>query len=172
MERNNHGKNYSTTSKAYKNFMEALVRRKVSNPGLHATLYFDAFWLEALSINKDSIINRKLVDARASRGFTEWRDQQKAFGLLDWVENGSHFGNGVRYIPGPITLKYLNALTITNAQIATKADVIDVRDQVDLLGQRVSKLESALGKLIDLKDPPVTGEKIEFYTSNPEALLN
>lgn len=172
MERNNHGKSYSTTSKAYKNFMEALVRRKVSNPGLHATLYFDAFWLDALTINKDSIINRKLIDPRGTRAFTEWRDQQKAFGLLDWVESGNQFGNGVRYIPGPITLKYLNTLTISNAQIATKADVIDVRDQVDLLGQRVSKLESALGKLIDLRDPPVTGEKIEYYTANPESLIN
>lgn len=158
MDHKYHGKTYSTVSKPYKNFMEALIRRKVESPGIHATLYFDAFWLDSVIINKDAIINRKLIDTKKSGSFTVWRDQQKAMGLLDWMEIPGR--NGVKYIPGPVTVKYLNALTLESAQIATRLDL-------DASEERILKVTGDLQKQIDEMQGMLKVVAKAYFAKNP-----
>jgi hypothetical protein len=153
-----HGKTYSTVAKPYKNFMEALIRRKVEAPGIHATLYFDAFWLDSVVINKDAILNRKLINGIKTGSFTTWRDAQKALGLLDWMEIPGR--NGVKYIPGPITLKYLNALTIESAQLATRFDI-------DASEDKILKVTGDLQKQIDEMQGMLKVVANHYFAKNP-----
>lgn len=165
-------KDYSTTNRVYKNFCEAIRRRGIQANGIYASFYFDVFFLNVFQIRKEIVVQKGLCSSDTG-AFGEWRKEQKRLGLLDWIEKKSSDGTirGVEYKPGKIAISYINKITLENRQIATKDDFSGLRHKVVALEVRVDKLESAMGKLIEKKDPPVTEEKIEYYTSNPEELL-
>ncbi len=165
-------KDYSTTNRIYKNFCEAIRRRGIQANGVYASFYFDAFFLNDFQIKKEIVVQKGLCSDDPG-AFGDWRKEQKKLGLLDWVEKKSSDGTprGVEYKPGKIALSYINKLTLESRQIATKDDISGLGDKIVGLEARVDRLESALGRIIHKKDPPVTDEKIEYYTSNPEELL-
>lgn len=134
MEVRDHGKSYSTRSKTYKNFMEVLIRRNIPNPGLHASFFFDAFWLGNVGeINKDLIVGRGLCSGEG-REFTKWRESLRDLKLLVWEEfpiPGTKQVK-VKYRPGPLATKYINTLILeqTDTLVATKADIQESEDKV------------------------------------------
>jgi hypothetical protein len=134
MEVSGHGKSYSTRSKTYKNFMEALIRRNIPNPGLHASFFLDAFWLSNIGeINKDLIVGRGLCSGEG-REFSKWRDNLRDLKLLLWDDfpiPGKGQGT-VKYRPGPLSTKYINTLVFeqTDTIVATKADLQQSEDKV------------------------------------------
>lgn len=134
MDFSNHGKSYSTRSKIYKNFMEALIRRNVPKPGLHASFYLDAFWLETTGeICKEMVVSRGLCGGEGSE-FTKWRNAQQEMNLLivDEVPIPGQKKGKVKYRAGSLATKYINALIFeqTDTVVATKADIAISEEKV------------------------------------------
>lgn len=168
MDVKHHGKSYSTTSKAYKNFMEALVRRKVPNPGLHASFYFDVFYLRSLNISRASVVSRKLIDPGKERAFSDWREQQRELNLLEINSPGPSL-KSVEYIPGRLTLKYINSMSVSSELLVTRPD-LDVA--VQGLQEQIDSMRVMLGAFMNdyfERYPPNTPERMELLKQNLKA---
>lgn len=173
MSDENGGKPYKSSDRAHRNFTEILRKKGIKKPGHHATLYFDAFFLKALSIDRTAVLNRGLIDG-SSGAFTVWRDQQEKLGLLD-VENVI-LRNGkpsVKYRPGPLTLEYINQQTMSSVQVASVKDVEAAEEKIlkvtDDLQRQIDEMQAMLevvAKHYFAKNPPHSDEREAKFKEN------
>jgi chorismate mutase len=150
------------------------MRKKgIDKPGHHASFYFDVFLLDAVIIDKTSVVNRGLCTDK-SGAFSIWRNQQEKLGLLEVEQTILRNGKpSVKYRAGPLTLEYLNQQIIVSQQIATRRDIEASEEKIykvtEDLQKQINEMQGMLkvvAKAYFAKNPPHNDEREEKLNEN------
>ncbi len=173
---------YDRDSKSYLSFVQFFKRqrKKLSSddkffaPSKLASLFLDCFLTFERKICSETVVGLKLCEKGK---FTEWRNEQKRLGNLDW--DSTHVGGpNIRhdYKAGKSITHYMRKVGEDNDLMASKGYVDQYVDQkVDLvrdeLNQKIESLQALVGIIVEKYDPPGTPEKCDDYTKNPDKML-
>lgn len=175
---------YKTDSKSYRALMSVLVRQKskydsektssTDKPvgiGKLASYYCDAFVVCAFEIRSETAEEQGMCGPKQ---FTNWRDQQKKLGNLDWDVTVFRGKNGkdwhkYTYRPGKKIAEQIVKIANEHGLSATKGYV---DSKIAALEERLTMVEAGLDILIEKFDPPITDEKRTEYYPNPSILIS
>ncbi len=164
----------------YESLLQALRRNDSNKPGELARFYLNIFLQPNREFKADDVYAAGLT--REGQNFNQWREEQRKLGWLNvhclTVGGHPHW----KQEPGKKLCKYINRAKMLSGEIASRQEVDELQDQIDVLrGQvelmpiieeRVKNLEAILNLLIAKYDPPVSAEKIAFYSRDPNRLMS
>lgn len=161
----------------YESLRMALSRSDIKDSGTTAHLLLETFVRGNGKLYAQNVVIKKLC---AFGGFKSWRDDLIKKGWLEFNYSSAKISNDYStHLPGKKLIKYINREKFVSKELvtrdqvlpiseaATKNEVANLRKELDdtreKLEIRTTALENTVRKLIDIQDPPVTKEKLNYH---------